>query len=81
MGGDLYVRYMFKKVVLTQVTTTIITQKRNPSKTAMLGGELVVNTLDDPSIKVTIHLVHRVVQNCATKAGYQKKYVQWRFIN
>ena len=57
MGGDLYVRYMFKKssTYTSDNNNNLHKKETIPLKTAMFGGELVVNTLDDRSIKVTIH--------------------------
>ena len=57
MGGDLYVRFMFKKQSgYTVDNNNNINKKETITlKQAMFGGELVVNTLDDRSIKVTIH--------------------------
>ena len=74
---------MFKKVVLTQVTTTIIHTKKKPIlKTAMFGGELVVNTLDDPSIKDNTSGTQSGTKlRIPRKWITPKKYAQWRFIN
>ena len=56
-GGDLYVRFMFKTSQGYSVDNknNILNKRTIDLKTAMFGGELVVNTLDDRSIKVTVH--------------------------
>ena len=56
MGGDLYVRYMFKNIVTytSDGNNNPMKKETVPFKTAAFGGELVVNTLDERSIKVKI---------------------------
>jgi DnaJ-class molecular chaperone len=56
-GGDLYVRFMFKKTKEYEAdNNNNLTSKRTIDlKVAAFGGELIINTLDDRSIKVTIH--------------------------
>tara|TARA_B100001287_G_scaffold260391_1_gene248437 strand:- start:1131 stop:1934 length:804 start_codon:yes stop_codon:yes gene_type:complete len=57
MGGDLYVRFMIKKTTGYTVDNDNNIHKKETItlRQAMFGGEMVVNTLDDRSIKVTIH--------------------------
>ena len=56
MGGDLYVRFMFKKTnsYSADNNNNLISKRTLDLKTAAFGGEIIVNTLDDRSIKVTI---------------------------
>tara|TARA_B100000035_G_C20996478_1_gene552752 strand:+ start:22 stop:813 length:792 start_codon:yes stop_codon:yes gene_type:complete len=56
MGGDLYVRFMFKKTsnYSADNNNNLISKKTLDLKTAAFGGEMIVTTLDDRSIKVTI---------------------------
>lgn len=55
-GGDLYVRFMFKKTNLYTVdnNNNLISKRTIELKTAAFGGEMIVNTLDERNIKVTI---------------------------
>tara|TARA_B100000902_G_scaffold260049_1_gene246295 strand:- start:1613 stop:2404 length:792 start_codon:yes stop_codon:yes gene_type:complete len=56
MGGDLYVRFMFKKTNTYSVdnNNNLTSKKTIDLKTAAFGGEMIVNTLDERNIKVTI---------------------------
>ena len=56
-GGDLYVRFMFKKTneFLADNNNNLTSKRTIDLKVAAFGGELIVNTLDERSIKVTIH--------------------------
>jgi len=56
MGGDLFVRYMLKKNSTYTADNNNNLQRIStvPLKTAAFGGEIVINTLDDRSIKVKI---------------------------
>ena len=56
MGGDLYVRFMFKKTsnYSADNNNNLISKKTLDLKTAAFGGEMIITTLDDRSIKVTI---------------------------
>tara|TARA_B100000282_G_scaffold234035_1_gene176422 strand:- start:992 stop:1783 length:792 start_codon:yes stop_codon:yes gene_type:complete len=56
VGGDLYVRYMLKKNSQYTVdgNNNLLKKETIPLKTAAFGGELVVTTLDERSIKVKI---------------------------
>ena len=56
MGGDLYVRFMFKKTsnYSADNNNNLISKKTLDLKTAAFGGEMLVTTLDDRSIKVNI---------------------------
>ena len=56
VGGDLYVRYMLKKHAEYSVdgNNNLMKKETVPLKTAAFGGELVVTTMDERSIKVKI---------------------------
>ena len=56
MGGDLYIRFMFKKTATysTDNNNNLISKRTLDLKTAAFGGQMIVNTLDNRSIKVTI---------------------------
>jgi len=56
MGGDLYIRFMFKKTdtYSTDNNNNLISKRTIDLKTAAFGGQMIVNTLDNRSIKVTI---------------------------
>jgi DnaJ-class molecular chaperone len=56
VGGNLYVRFMFKKNHTYSADSNNNLQKTTivPLKTAAFGGEVIINTIDDRSIKVKI---------------------------
>ena len=56
MGGDLYVKFIIKKNMGFTIDSdnNLLKLETIPLRTAMFGGEIIVTTLDDRSIKVKI---------------------------
>ena len=56
MGGDLYVRFMIKKNMSYTIdnSNNLHSKQTVPLRVAAFGGEIIVTTLDDRSIKVKI---------------------------